>query len=173
MIHPGKDFTRRKKFPVDKLLSLLVSESSSSTKNKLLDFFDMDTDKPTDSAFNQQRATLKPKALEAVFQKSNESINSLNIHSHYRFLVTNRSTATFFNKPLFSSAEYFVEPDHSSKGFYSIHINAFYGLDRHTYTDTLLQPVYQKDEFHALYDIVDRYPVSAEQKMYISRILFL
>ena len=57
--HPGKDFTRRKKFPADKLLTFLISEGSSSTKNELLDFFDMGIDKPTDSAFNQQRSKLR------------------------------------------------------------------------------------------------------------------
>ena len=42
-VRPGKDFTRRKKFPADKLLAFLVAEGSSSTKNELLDFFDFHT----------------------------------------------------------------------------------------------------------------------------------
>lgn len=42
-----------------------------------------------------------------------------------------------------------MEPGHSAKGFYSVHINAFYDLERHTYTDALLQSVHQKDEFRA------------------------
>lgn len=52
-VNPEKDFTRCKKFPADKLITFLVSEGSSSTKNELLDFFSMDAGKPTDSAFNQ------------------------------------------------------------------------------------------------------------------------
>lgn len=159
-VHPGKDFTRRKKFPADKLLTFLVAEGSSTTKNELLDFFDMDTEKPTDSAFNQQRAKLKPEALEAVFQKFNESMDSLGVRSNYRFLAADGSTATFFSRPQFSADEYFVEPGHSAKGSYSVHINAFYDLERHTYTDALLQPVHQKDEFRAFCEIVDRHPVS-------------
>lgn len=157
-VHPGKDFTRRKKFPADKLLTFLVSEGSSSTKNELLDFFDMDADKPTDSAFNQQRAKLMPEAVEAVFHKFNESVGSLAAQADYRFLAADGSTATFFSRPEFSSAEYFVKPGHSARGFYSIHINAFYDLERHTYTDAVLQPVHQKDEFRAFCDIVDRHP---------------
>ena len=47
-VHPGKDFTRCKKLPADKLLTFLISEGSSSTKNELLDFFDMDAGRPTD-----------------------------------------------------------------------------------------------------------------------------
>ena len=159
-VHPGKDFTRRKKFPADKLLAFLISEGSSSTKNELLDFFDMDSDKPTDSAFNQQRAKLRPGAVEAVFHKFNGSVDSLSVQTDYRFLAADGSTATFFSNPKFSSSEYFVEPGHPAKGFYSVHINAFYDLERHTYTDALLQPVHQKDEFRAFCEIVDRHPVS-------------
>lgn len=159
-VHPGKDFTRRKKFPANKLLTFLIAEGSSSTKNELLDFFDMDPDKPTDSAFNQQRAKLKPEALEAVFHSFNESMDSLGAPPKYRFLAADGSTATFFSKPQFSTDEFFVGAGHSAKGFYSIHINAFYDLDRHIYTDALLQPVHQKDEFRAFCDIVDRHPVS-------------
>ena len=159
-VHPGKDFTRRKKFPADKLLTFLISEGSSSTKNELLDFFDMDADKPTDSAFNLQRAKLMPEAVEAVFHKFNESMHSLSAQKDYRFLAADGSTATYFSSPKFSPAEYFVEPGHSAKGFYSIHINSFYDLNRHTYTDALLQPVHQKDEFCAFCQMVDRHPVS-------------
>ncbi|MFA9376415.1 MAG: IS4/IS5 family transposase, partial [Lachnotalea sp.] len=39
-LHPEKDLIRNKKLPPDKLISFLVSEGSSSTKNELLDFFD-------------------------------------------------------------------------------------------------------------------------------------
>ena len=121
-VHPGKDFTRRKKFPADILLAFLISEGSSSTKNELLDFFDMDSDKPTDSAFNQQRAKLMPEAVEAVFHKFNESMDFLDTQTEYRFLAADGSTATYFSSPKFSSPEYFVEPGHSAKGFYSITI---------------------------------------------------
>ncbi len=67
----------------------------------LIDFFDMDIDKPTDSAFNQQRAKLKPEALETVFQKFNESVDSLDASPEYRFLAADGSTATFLANPGF------------------------------------------------------------------------
>lgn len=163
-VHPDKDFTRRKKFPADKLLTFPIAEGSSASKNELLDFFDMDIDKPTDSAFNQQRAKLRPEALEAVFHKFNGSVDSPGTPPDYRFLEADGLTATFFSRPRFSTDEYFVGSGHSAKGFYSIHINAFYDLERHTYTDALLQPVHQKDEFRAFCEIVDRHPVPAGTK---------
>jgi hypothetical protein len=163
-INPQKDLSRNKKLPADKLISFLVSEGSSSTKNELLDFFDMDVLAPTASAFNQQRAKLKPDALEAVFKHFNSSVNSIEKPSEYRFLAADGSTFTFFSKPSFASSEYYVSQGHSVKGFYSMHLNAFYDLDRHTYTDALIQPVHNKDEFRAFCDIVDRHEILPDTK---------
>ena len=163
-VNPKKDLSRNKKLPADKLISFLVSEGSSSTKNELLDFFDMDALAPSASAFNQQRAKLKPDALEAVFKLFNSSINSLENTSGYRFLAADGSTFTFFSKPSFASSEYYVSEGHSAKGFYSMHLNAFYDLDRHTYTDAIIQPVHNKDEFRAFCDIVDRHEILSNTK---------
>jgi hypothetical protein len=38
-----------------------------------------------------------------------------------------------------------------------MHLNAFYDLQKHTYTDAVIQQVHFKDEFHAFRDMVDRY----------------
>lgn len=163
-INPEKDLTRNRKFPANKLISFLVSEGSSSTKNELLDFFNMNVLSPSDSAFNQQRAKLKPEALEAVFKLFNSSSISLEKTSRYRYLAADGSTFTFFCKPSYAPPEYYVDAGHSSKGFYSMHLNAFYDLDRHTYTDALIQPIHNKDEFRAFCDIVDRHEILPDTK---------
>ena len=157
--NPGKDFTRSRKLPAEKVLTFLVAEGSLSTKNEMLDFFGADPEKPGDSALNQQRAKLCPEAVKTVFDHFNEQADALSGTSKYRFLAADGSTATYFSFPNFSPPEYFVEPCHSAKGYYSIHINAFYDLDAHIYTDALLQPIHAKDEFRAFCSIVDRHPV--------------
>ena len=156
-VHPNKDFTRTKKLPPEKLISFLVSCGSSSTKVELLDFFGLDSLTPSSSALNQQRAKLKPEALEAVFHSFHRAILSDTKTSKYRFFVADGSTFTFFSKPSFSSEEYHVSEGHSAKGFYSIHLNAFYDLQSHTYSDALLQSVHQKNEFQAFCEMVDRH----------------
>lgn len=155
VVNPGKDLTRTKKLPPGRLMNFLVSQGSSSTKNELLDFFDMNPDRPTASALNQQRAKLKPEALEAVFHEFNSSVRSVAPPTDYRFFAADGSTFTFFSKPSFASPEYYVSEGHSAKGFYSIHLNALFDLDRHTYTDAFLQPVHNKDEFGAFCNMVD------------------
>ena len=163
-IHPEKDFSRNKKLPPDKLISFMVSCGSSSTKIELLDFFGLDPDAPSSSAFNQQRAKLRSEALEAVFQQFNDSLQSLEKTSDYRFFAADGSTFTFFSKPSFASEEYHVCEGHSAKGFYSMHLNAFYDLQKHTYSDALIQSVHSKDEFSAFCNMVDRHHTPAGTK---------
>ena len=152
------DLTRNRKFPADKLITFLVSQGSSSTKNELLDFFDMDPQSPTASALNQQRAKLSPDALEAVFRHFNHFASFYDQKKlRYRFLAADGSTFTFFSKPAFAPEEYHVSEGHSIKGFYSMHLNAFYDLQKHTYSDALIQPIHQKDEFSAFCEMVDRH----------------
>lgn len=49
------------------------------------------------------------------------------------------STVSFFSSRRFTADDYLVSEGHSSKGFYSLHINAFYDLDRNMYTGALLR----------------------------------
>ena len=45
-----------------------------------------------------------------------------------------------------------------------MHLNAFYDLHKHTYTDALTQPVHFKDEYKAFCSMVDRYEAAPGQK---------
>ena len=157
-INSDSDLTRRRKLPPDKLITFLVSQGSSGIKNELLDFFGMDAQAPTASAFNQQRAKLSPDALEAVLGHFNSFVASYEERtSDYRFIAADGSSFSFFSRPSFASPEFFVSQGHSANGFYSMHLNALYDLEKHTYTDALIQPVHHKDEFRAFCDMVDRY----------------
>lgn len=159
VVRPGKDLTRNRKLGPKQLITFLVSMGSSSTRNELLDFWDMDPTAPSHSALVQQRAKLKPLALEHVFRHFASSLFSVNEKDHYRYLAADGSSFTFFSKPCLSGPEYLVSEGHSAKGFYSMHLNAFYDLKKRVYTDAMLQPVHHKDEFRAFCSIVDRHPV--------------
>ncbi|MDC7291805.1 IS4 family transposase [Blautia schinkii] len=171
-VHPDFDFQRSRKIPAQNLISFLVSQGSSSTRVEMLDFWGLDPFMPTASALNHQRAKLKPEALEAVFRHFNSSVAELPPTSlkepHYRFLAADGSTCTFFSTPAFSSPDYYCSPGHSASGVYSMHLNAFFDLDAHTYTDALIQPVRCKNEFGAFCDIVDRHDVlEGKRNVYI------
>lgn len=160
-VNPAKDFSRRRKITPDALISFLVSKGSSSARVEMLDFWGMDQTMPSLSALNQQRAKLRPEALEAVLAKFNDSVsrqaNFPFSDKKYRYLAADGSTTTFFSTQELASPEYFCSSGHSANGFYSIHINAFFDLDSHIYTDAILQPLHEKNEFGAFCDIVDRH----------------
>lgn len=154
--NPERDFSRNRKLPPQLLLSFLVSQGSSSTRVELLDFFDMDISAPSASALNQQRDKLSPDALEFLFNKFNTLTAPLKSTSAYRFLAVDGSTFSFFSKPCFASADYYISEGHSMDGFYSMHVNALYDLDNHIYSDAVIQAVHYKDEFKAFCQMVDR-----------------
>lgn len=164
VVNPDKDLTRCKKLPAEKLISFMVSCGSSSTKLELLDFFNLNPDAPSASAFNQQRSKLKPEAMEAVFREFNNSIQAHEKTADYRFFAVDGSSFTFFSKPKFAPDEYFVSEGHSAKGYYSMHLNAFYDLQKHTYSDALIQSVHQKDEFKAFSEMADRHDTPSGTK---------
>ena len=149
-LHPDIDFQSNRKISSQKLISFLVSQGSSSTKVEMLDFWGLDASSmPTSSALNQQRQKLKPAALEAVFKHFNSSVMGLLPSTlsdgKYRFLAADGSTCTYFSTPSFSSDDYYYSPGNSIRGVYSMHLNAFYDLTTHTYTDALIQPVHCKN----------------------------
>lgn len=151
---PGKDFTRKRKLTAEKLILFLTSQGSSSTANELMDFFDMDSSAPTAQAFCQQRDKLKPEALEAVFHDFVQSAGRPDSLGKYRFLAVDGSVLTFGRGDTPETAAYHVSAGHMC--FNSIHLNALYDLDVRIYTDAVLQPVHEKDEFRAFCTMVDR-----------------
>lgn len=156
--NPGKDYSRVRKLPPDKVISYLVSQGASSTKCEWLDFFQLSSDTPTVSALNQRRSQLKPEAFEAVFHEFTASSFELAVNkqtSQYQFIAADGSSISFSSLPRFTLDEYYISEGHSASGFYSMHINAFYDLNRHIYTDALIQPAHQKDEFAAFCQLVD------------------
>lgn len=161
---PGKDFSRSRKCPPNKVICFLVTQGASSTRVEILDFFGFDPNAPTSSAFCQQRAKLKPQALKAVLDAFNCSLCSLapdvpRSVPGYRCLAADGSAVSFYSTPQFAPEGCFVSEGHSRKGFYSLHVNALYDIDRHMYTDVLLQPVHGKNEFRAFCTMVDRIQV--------------
>ena len=50
----------------------------------------------------------------------------------------------------------------------SMHLNALYDLQKHTYSDAVIQPVHHKDEFHAFCQMVERHlPAPGSKTVFI------
>lgn len=97
-VNPDSDLTRDRKLSAEKLITFLVSQWASSSKNELFDFFDMDPQTPTASALNQQRAKLKLDPLEMVFRQFNSLTDSLDTAPpEYSFIAADGSIVILRN----------------------------------------------------------------------------
>lgn len=162
VVDSSKDLTRHKKLPAESLMSFMITEGSSNTENELFDYYKFKSDLPTRSAFIQQREKLKSDALYEVLKCFNQQYFS-EVTPGYRYIAADGSSITYFSRSDYSNRdEYYVDQGHSQKGFYSMHINAFQDIQKHLFTDILIQPVHQKDEFSAFCTIVDRHPILPE-----------
>ena len=68
---PGKDNTRNRKFPFSKMLSSILAFRGGTLNREIMDFFGLDPNIGTSSAFIQQRAKILPEAFECLFQHFN------------------------------------------------------------------------------------------------------
>ena len=62
-LHPGKDFSRKKKWDFPTLMKFIISMESQSLKIELHKYFGYTTDCPTNASFNQRRSQILPEAF--------------------------------------------------------------------------------------------------------------
>lgn len=161
--NPG-DFSRNGKLPADVLMEFLIGQGSRSTRNELIDAFSYSKDHPSAPALVQKRAKLDPSALRDVLYRFNQSLEPFASNSGYCCFAVDGSTFSFLSSPRFSSDVYFTTQGNSAKGVHSVHLTAFKGLDSDRYSDAVIQPISQKDEYSAFSTIVDRHPLPASAK---------
>ena len=117
---PGRDMSHNRKLSAATLMSYLVSQGSSSTCCEILDFFKMSADAPSASVLNQQKAKLKPEAMEELFKEFNLSVSSIpstGSCKKFRCIAADGSTASFFCRPDQDTEIFFGSEGHSAKVF--------------------------------------------------------
>ncbi len=155
--NPKKDFTRRKKLPMNKVIKTVLGFSSKSLNNEMIDIFSGDTEMPSASAFVQQRAKILSSAFEDVFKMFTNSINCTKLFDGYRLLAVDGSDIHTPTNPDDPDSYYKQKGCHP----YSLyHLNALYDLCTHTYLDAVVQKRRKWNEHRALCDMVDRYDSS-------------
>lgn len=155
--NPEKDFTRRKKLPMNKVIKTVLGFSSKSLNNELINIFSGDTEMPSASAFVQQRAKILPSAFEDVFKLFTNSVNYTKLFEGYRLLAVDGSDIHTPTNPDDPDSYYKQKGCHP----YSLyHLNALYDLCTHIYLDAVVQKRRKWNEHRALCDMVDRYDSS-------------
>jgi len=151
---PGKDFTRKRKLPFEKILSLLVKMGGHSLRDEMLDCLDFEEMPASVSALVQQRRKIPPEALEYLFHKFTATCEKPKLYKGYRLLAVDGSDLQFTANPN-DPLSYF--PGANGQKHYSfLHLNALYDLNSNLYLDAIIQKKRAANENAALINMVDK-----------------
>ena len=151
---PGKDFTRDRKLPFEKLLALLVKMGGHSLRDEMLDCLKFKESPASVSALVQQRSKLLPKALEYLFQEFTNRCQKPTLYKGYRLLAVDGSDLQFTANPN-DPLSYFSGVN-GQKPYSFLHLNALYDLNSNLYLDAIVQKRRAANENAALVSMVDR-----------------
>ena len=151
---PEKDFTRNRKLPFEKLLTLLVKMGGHSLRDEMLDCLDFKETPATVSALVQQRSKLLPQALEYLFREFTDKCHRPKLYKGYRLLAVDGSDLQFTANPN-DPLSYFPGVN-GQKPYSFLHLNALYDLNSNLYLDAVVQKRRAANENAALVSMVDR-----------------
>jgi len=154
VVTPDKDFTRKRKLDFAKIIFMLLCMKGKSTRGEIFDYFNFDKNAPTTSAFAQQRAKINPETFEHIFNEFNKVTKNKASCKGYRLIACDGSDVRVPRNP--NDEKTFCKNSETDKGFNKLHINAFYDLIGHTYTDLIIQNGKEQNEHLALHEMVDR-----------------
>lgn len=154
---PGIDFTRNRKLGFSSVISVLLGMGGTSLKKELLEHFQYSPQVPTSSAFLQQRAKLKPEAMEAVFHCF--SVEAKKRFHGYRLLAADGSGLQIFADP--DDPDTYYPGTNGQRPYGLLHLNALYDLENCIYVDAIVQKSRKANEHAALVSMVDRSDIAA------------
>ena len=151
---PEKDFTRKRKLPFEKVLTLLVKMGGHSLRDEMLDSLDFKEVPASVSALVQQRSKILPEALEYLFHKFTDDCHKPKLYRGYRLLAVDGSDLQFTPDP--NDPLCYFPGVNGQKPYSFLHLNAFYDLNSNLYLDALVQKKREANENAALVSMVDR-----------------
>ena len=150
--NPDTDFTRNRKLSMEKMLQGIIGMESKSLTNELLDLFDASAETPSASAFIQQRDKLRPIAFESIFKNfSKKLMNSFD--NDIPVFAIDGSDIQIPTNP--TDTESYIAGTNGHKGYNLLHINALYDLNKHIYSDVIIQKARERNEHKAFQELVD------------------
>ena len=151
---PGKEFTRKRILPFEKILSLLVKMGGHSLRDEMLDCLNFEEMPASVSALVQQRRKILPEALEYLFHKFTATCEKPKLYKGYRLLAVDGSDLQFTANPN-DPLSYFSGVN-GQKPYSFLHLNALYDLNSNLYLDAVVQKRRAANENAALIKIVDK-----------------
>lgn len=163
---PSRDFTRTRKLSAKDVLLFPILKERDSTNMELLKYFDHSLDTPSMSAYFQQRRKLLPGTYRHLLFAFNSHFEPTLYKDRYVLFAVDGSGFNLSLNP--DDPDTFIAPHGSSpRGHNEIHVtSAFQILDR-IYTDAVIQPSPQKNEYRAICELVDRCNVTKGVPLFI------
>lgn len=155
--NPEKDFTRNRKLPFDKVISIILSMEGGSISSELLRHFGCTSDVASSSAFIQQRGKINSDAFPSLFDLFVKKTDRNQLYKGFRLIAADGSDIHIPTNPD-DLDSYF--PDSDKRSAYSmLHLDAMYDLLQHTYTDALILGKRKANERSSLYKMIERSPI--------------
>lgn len=151
--NPGRDFSRKRKLPMNKILAGIIGMKSGSLTNELVDLFDASADVPTSSAFVQQRNKIKPEAFKNIFDGFSSKLMA-DFNECMPILAVDGSDVQIPTNP--KDLNSFYSGKDGKKPYNLLHINALYHINHSIYSDMIIQKSKESNEHKALQEMVDR-----------------
>lgn len=152
--NPEKDFTRKRKLPFERILTLLVKMGGHSLRDEMMDCLDFEEMPASVSALVQQRNKILPEALEYLFHKFTDTCERPKLYKGYRLLAVDGSDLQFAANPN-DPLSYFPGVN-GQKPYSFLHLNALYDLNSDLYLDAVVQKRRATHENAALEKMVER-----------------
>ena len=150
--NPGHDFTRKRKIPMEELLSILVGMGGDPLRNELLKYWRYSLETASVPAFVQQRGKLKPLALETIFRQFVEKSVTPKLYCGYRLLAADGSDLQFPTNP--KDPDSYIPASEKKSHFSLIHLSALYDINAGVYVDAVAQKTRNANENAALMEMI-------------------
>ena len=149
---PEKDLTRKRKLWPEWLIKILLGMGGKSLDQELLDHFQYAADTVSAPAFVQQRAKLRPEAMELLFRGFQYKPRKL--YHGFRLLAMDGSDVQIPTDP--SDPDSYFEGTRGQKPFNVTKIGALYDLMDRSYADAIVQGKNVANENKLLVEMADR-----------------
>ena len=151
---PSRDFTRERKLPLHKVISILLCMEGGSLTGELLRYFGCSQQTASSSAFIQQRQKINEFAFPSLFDLFVRMTDKDRLYKGYRLLAADGSDIQIPTNPKHEDS-YF--PGANGQTPYSLlHLDAVYDLLQHTYIDAAVCGRRKWNEKGVLCNMVDR-----------------
>ncbi|SFN67759.1 Transposase DDE domain-containing protein [Pseudobutyrivibrio sp. UC1225] len=152
-IDSERNFSRKRKLSMEKVITGIIGMGSGSLTNELLDLFNDSSETPTASAFCQQRSKITVEAFEAIFRLFSKKLCD-SFDDQLPILAIDGSKIQIPTNP--DDVDSYLPGTNGQKPYNLLHLNALYNLQHQIYQDAIIQKSKYANEHLALVEMVDR-----------------